>query len=656
MLLYKTGSFFKPHRDSEKEDGMFGTVVIQLPSVYDGGKLIVRHNQKTEEVDFSTTTIPQNGFSIFYTAFYCDCEHEVLLITSGIRACLVYNLVMTGELGQRPFPSATRIDREAREADLVDLLGNHWPNEQKIVYCLSHKYSQRNLSITNLKTTDRVIAQFFEKFAESCSLEVVIGILKRKKYRYANPKPSQNNDHRYDDDYDDYEVSSVDSNDPKAEFYDDYKMKHMKSFDRKSFDALPSMDIDFESEVVPKNCFADVKAFHDDEYVTGNEGVKCSKFYQCAAIMAFRHDDLVPILVKGDAKYPKVEEMFINEFQKYKDDISDENVKAKFLKWSHGVMDRVVELSRFYSEPKMQNSSLLLDSFLMLDDIELVQKYLKVLKFAVNLNLNFSYVHKICHKYDWATFSNEIVEKFRILKPDQRMECLQKFIEHENGSNNDANKQCTIHMIMKKMIDAFENELDHPPREQWYQYQPRPLKKEQRVDKTIKFLTSLWPLANKVHFLYLAEYAKLKTTNIIVPVLISLGQTENVSNELWIDVANHVKSKMEEYLKRAMVTTLNWEQNVSLSCHCKDCHTVQGFLHHSYQEIFDFRGKVPRRDHVKQILSKLDNLTHWTTAAGVLRIKKQKKTGQIEVEEREFILTSLLKLCSLITSINGVPN
>lgn len=30
LLLYETGSFFKPHRDTEKEEGMFGTLVIQV--------------------------------------------------------------------------------------------------------------------------------------------------------------------------------------------------------------------------------------------------------------------------------------------------------------------------------------------------------------------------------------------------------------------------------------------------------------------------------------------------------------------------------------------------------------------------------------------------------------------------------------------------
>lgn len=66
---------------------------------------------------------------------------------------------------------------------------------------------------------------------------------------------------------------------------------------------------DITSEVVPEHCFDDIKAFHENQEVTGNEGVQCSKFYRCAAIMLFRHEDLLSILLRGDAKLPKVEEI-----------------------------------------------------------------------------------------------------------------------------------------------------------------------------------------------------------------------------------------------------------------------------------------------------------------------------------------------------------
>jgi len=36
LLIYEEGGFFLPHRDTEKTDGMFGTLTIVLPSVYCG--------------------------------------------------------------------------------------------------------------------------------------------------------------------------------------------------------------------------------------------------------------------------------------------------------------------------------------------------------------------------------------------------------------------------------------------------------------------------------------------------------------------------------------------------------------------------------------------------------------------------------------------
>jgi predicted 2-oxoglutarate/Fe(II)-dependent dioxygenase YbiX len=88
LLLYEPGSFFKPHVDTEKEDKMFATLVIQLPSDYTGGELIVKHKDQTHTFDHSKTPC-----SMFYCAFYADCEHELKQVQSGYRLCLVYNLL-----------------------------------------------------------------------------------------------------------------------------------------------------------------------------------------------------------------------------------------------------------------------------------------------------------------------------------------------------------------------------------------------------------------------------------------------------------------------------------------------------------------------------------------------------------------------------------
>ena len=46
LVLYEEGGFFKAHKDTEKEPGMFATLVVQLPARHDEGKLVVRHRGK----------------------------------------------------------------------------------------------------------------------------------------------------------------------------------------------------------------------------------------------------------------------------------------------------------------------------------------------------------------------------------------------------------------------------------------------------------------------------------------------------------------------------------------------------------------------------------------------------------------------------------
>ena len=76
---------------------MFVTLVVALPSQHEGGDLVVTHCGK--EVRFVTGG-PDSGdadLGLKVAAFYADCEHVLEPITAGIRAVLVYNLVMVGK-------------------------------------------------------------------------------------------------------------------------------------------------------------------------------------------------------------------------------------------------------------------------------------------------------------------------------------------------------------------------------------------------------------------------------------------------------------------------------------------------------------------------------------------------------------------------------
>jgi hypothetical protein len=55
LLLYEQGGHFAAHQDTEKEPGMFGTLVVQLPCAggHEGGRLLVRHKGKQFKHDFA---------------------------------------------------------------------------------------------------------------------------------------------------------------------------------------------------------------------------------------------------------------------------------------------------------------------------------------------------------------------------------------------------------------------------------------------------------------------------------------------------------------------------------------------------------------------------------------------------------------------------
>ena len=59
---------------------MFGTMVVQLPSDYEGGELLVRFRNKHDMYNFSGT---EGSWGFHFAAFYADCEHELQEVTSG---------------------------------------------------------------------------------------------------------------------------------------------------------------------------------------------------------------------------------------------------------------------------------------------------------------------------------------------------------------------------------------------------------------------------------------------------------------------------------------------------------------------------------------------------------------------------------------------
>lgn len=173
LLIYEEGDFFLPHKDSEKEKGMFGTLIIGLPSTHTGGELCIRFNGDEETVDFS---VAASDYMIPYIAFYADCEHEIKPVTSGYRVCLVYNMIHTSGSNQSPISVfSDQIEEMSSLLSGLDSADRTFP--QAIL--LGHEYTPENFSLSALKHHDRPRAEALFLAARKAGYFAKLGLLTR---------------------------------------------------------------------------------------------------------------------------------------------------------------------------------------------------------------------------------------------------------------------------------------------------------------------------------------------------------------------------------------------------------------------------------------------------------------------------------------------
>ncbi|ORZ29152.1 hypothetical protein BCR44DRAFT_1372848, partial [Catenaria anguillulae PL171] len=91
-LAVHEGCHFVKHRDTEKEPRMFATLVVQLPSVHQGGQLVVYHPDGTEFVHDFGGADRTAQYAPQFAVHYADCEHELKPVTAGYRLALVYSI------------------------------------------------------------------------------------------------------------------------------------------------------------------------------------------------------------------------------------------------------------------------------------------------------------------------------------------------------------------------------------------------------------------------------------------------------------------------------------------------------------------------------------------------------------------------------------
>ncbi|EPQ26348.1 uncharacterized protein PFL1_05996 [Pseudozyma flocculosa PF-1] len=121
---------------TKSRDGMFATLVVQLPSIHSGGQLAVYKGGDSMTHDFGAvagTTASGCHFAVHHS----DLEHEVLSVTQGYRLLLVYAVCWPADRARSTIPSTVDDDVVSQMAACLWHLSKQ---ERHFYLFLDHEY------------------------------------------------------------------------------------------------------------------------------------------------------------------------------------------------------------------------------------------------------------------------------------------------------------------------------------------------------------------------------------------------------------------------------------------------------------------------------------------------------------------------------------
>ncbi|KAI7939181.1 hypothetical protein MJO28_014760 [Puccinia striiformis f. sp. tritici] len=291
MLIYEKGAMFKPHTDTEKTLGMFGTLIICLPSAHTGGEVVVKHNGQCK-------TLRTSDASQSFACWYSDVTHEVLPVQSGYRCVLTYNLAIQPDL-PRPAASALGFQQEllrrTLEIWLRDLVT--CDVESHLYYALEHEYTEAAMSLQALKAEDFARVQGIRDLTAELPFVVFLALLEKQEegpvkqdWRGINCYHKRR---RYQRDDGDANYDKVDDGRTHVIGYvidTTHVVKSLHSLDG----TIIANDFAFDMKMcIEEDPFLDINvtAEHFQPY-TGNEGPEATHWYRRATLVIVPYESL----------------------------------------------------------------------------------------------------------------------------------------------------------------------------------------------------------------------------------------------------------------------------------------------------------------------------------------------------------------------------
>ena len=603
VLVYDTGGFFLAHRDTEKAGGMFGTLVVGLPSAHRGGELVIRQAGREVTVDMSRAEISEVSFA----AFYADCEHEVRPITEGNRVCLVFNLIQhlkaKGGAGSLLAPDYEK--QIAAAARLLEKSLSAAGAPAKIAWLLEHQYSPEGLSFAGLKSADAARAKVLAQAAERAGCAVHLGIVHIEESGAAeenyDPRPRRGWGRRYQ------EEETEDASSDNFEVIEVCDWRHYVSQWRDACDKPVEFgEIPLEpGELLPTGALDDEKP--DEQRLmeaSGNEGASFERSYHRAALVIWRRERYAEVLLQAgvEAVLPYLQERIAACAGKNESSAARQEAVA-LARLVVKTWQAAPEHGGYRQTTRPDKRDGMLRLLIQLGDATLLAEFIaEVVTRDYDGSDNAALVAgaSLLGAEKTATL---LAELMRLHMQHLHGHCvpLLRALASGRGVSGKHEWQKALREISAATISMLD-EIGKKQREnEWMDYRVTDKAVRLNAALVVNLLDVLGEveapaLRSEASEKFAARPAVFDPVTVLVPALASLRDWDGAAASLW----EHCAEFLLQRSGRPPESPRDWRQDVKLSCACADCRELQVFTLDPVEQTHRFRVRQDRRSHLEQ--------------------------------------------------------
>jgi hypothetical protein len=615
LLLYEPGGFFLPHRDGEKLDRMVATLVIVLPSSYEGGELVVRHDGQERTIDFGDPD--DRPFHSHFAAFYADCEHEIRPLRKGYRLCLVYNL----SLAKSKKTKAVAAPRASEHIEEVRTILREWTADdsaRKLAITLDHQYTQDGLSWDTLKGVDRAKAQVLDEAAREAGCEVYLALLtfwesgSAEEDDYGGGSGYGYGRRRYWDDEEEDEEEDEDDDDDDQDIAGEYTMEEVfdsrltaKNWIDREGNTLPIGELNVgEDELLDRAALTKVKPEEEYEGFTGNEGMTLERWYRHAAIILWPAKRRFEVICDVDSRnvVPELKQMVARWRQSRGDAAAA--LKAQCLELAAAILAKWPEAGPYGRfRPEGPAAGDLLETLDTLDDPGLIGDFLGgVLVRDVSVEPGKSLV-AIGQRHGWGTFQRQLlaVMKGTTQGSMERNVRLLELIATARPRKKEGWAEL-VAAIAQELVAAIEA-LDRRSSSTDWQY--REVKRAEILEGLARSLIAADRrdvLSRFVdHALALPKRYPLRTAHLAALAALRPWLKKHVKQPIaalthWLASC---REQLEALTAQVPQEPTDFRRSAAIGCKCAECAELSRFLKDPKESVHRFSAREERRKHLE---------------------------------------------------------